>query len=126
VRRFGLAGIIALAALLAVPQVASADGHVTSTNYGATVFFFSYGEHFEVWDVAPDGHSAVGKIDVFRNREWSRVENVWNSKGYGSNGTKVERNYSFPEGTRVRYQACVGESGSGSIFYCSDWHYDTA
>jgi hypothetical protein len=116
------------AGALAASTPASADGAVCSHNDGcaAEATFQSYGEHFTVHDYAPDGHSAVGLLEYWNGSTNSPYSWVWNSNGYS--GSPVTVNYSIPEGRKVRYEACIGDSdaGTGTITDCSDWRYDTA
>ncbi len=124
-RAAGIAAVASLALVMPAPP-ASADGDVYSTDpspRGARVVFYSYGEHFYVYDRDADGFSAVGSFQVWGGDAWYSMSDVWNTKG---SGTREDRNYSIPEGTRVRYQACLGRWLDHWQGYCSDWHYDRA
>src|SRR5512147_2761831 len=120
-----LGGItLAVSAGLGTAGQASADGSVCASTCAAAVNFQSYGEHFTVHDYAADGHSAVGLLEYWSGGAWHAYPYVWNTNGLSGNPVTV--NYSIAEGTPVAYLACLGESGTGSIFDCGAWHYDTA
>ena len=110
-------------ATVAVAPMASASGGIGDPTGGSSVSFESYGEKLSVFDTAPDGHSAVGDIERWDGQNWQFWDRVWNSNGHSN--TPVTANYSFPEGQKVRYRACLGEAGTRSVFQCSQWAPDT-
>jgi hypothetical protein len=120
------AGVVAavVGATVVVAPMASASGGVGDPIGGSSVGFDSYGEILSVYDTAADGHSAVGDIERWDGQNWQFWDRVWNSNG--NSNTPVTANYSFPEGQKVRYRACLGEASTRNVFRCSQWAPDTA
>ncbi|MEU1050502.1 hypothetical protein ABZ400_35975 [Streptomyces sp. NPDC005897] len=104
----------ALAAVAYAAAPATATGHVQTSNGASSVNFYSDGEKFKVCDLAADGHSAVARVT--RSDRGSTVYRVWHYKGAGGCSTY---NYSMPEGTDVKYRACLGSYGNNTIWGCS-------
>jgi hypothetical protein len=94
----------------------SATAVYTSYIIGAYVTFNSYGDHFVVQDERADGHSAVAQI---YNPNTGNYSYCWNNRGAG---TSVDCNRDFPEGIRISFRACTGESSTGRLVACaSSW-----
>lgn len=122
-RRLAVLGTALAGALVVTAPGASASGSICNDGHcAAKVEFKSTGEIFVVHDMAPDRKAAVGEIEFFLSGQW-QTHWVWNTKGYA--GPPVSVNYSLPEGTPVRYAACLGES-TGEVYDCSWWREDTA
>jgi len=123
-RLLTLSGLTAAAMTMAAAPMAFASGSVGNPTGGSAVQFESYGEHFTVYDTAPDGHSAVGDL-YWRDGQgnWNHYDTLWNSKG---SATSATRNYNLPEDLTIAYRACIGEAGTGQVFKCGDWYVDKA
>jgi hypothetical protein len=120
----GLLTVLAASGAAGAPAAlaSSPPGGICNPGCEANVEFRSHGEVFTVHDYAKDGHSTVGLLDWYADGSWHRLDTLWNSKGF--NASPVVRNYSIPEGVKIRYAACLGESPTGKIFDCSGWHRD--
>ncbi|WP_132124517.1 hypothetical protein [Actinocrispum wychmicini] len=79
-------------------------------------------ESFRVRDDWADGHSTVA---FWHNEYNGDFGTVWNTSGFGSYTTEYT---DFPEGTRIAFKTCAGESGSGLILEntCGSWQWVTA
>ncbi|MET8647371.1 hypothetical protein ABZX69_44760 [Streptomyces sp. NPDC004074] len=100
---------------------AVASGGVCNPGCSANVEFESYGEILTVHDYSADGLSAVAEFDTHRD---GSISYFINSNGYDA-PPKVF-NLDLPEGTLVRYRACLTNSGSGIYTNCSGWYNDVA
>jgi hypothetical protein len=88
--QYALVSAVAATALVGAPTGAhAADPYcVYSQSGGAEACFYSYGEHFYVYDWAADGHSAVGELELKPNSTYNRFANVWVTTGKGSEVSK--------------------------------------
>lgn len=116
--------LAALAATVITAGPAAADGGVCNPGCAAHVEFQSYGEIFTVHDYADDGIGTVGEI------EWVDPASgvifgsvVMNHNGYY--GSPRVQNLDIPEGTRVKYRACL-DARPGADPKCSGWYRDVA
>jgi hypothetical protein len=98
---------------------AGASGGVCNSDCSANVEFESSGEHLTVHDYSPDGWSAVALFDTHRD---GSVAEFWNSNSY--DGPAATFNLDLPEGTAVRYKACLGHASTGELSNCSGWYND--
>jgi hypothetical protein len=90
---------------------AAADSYQeTRGNLGGSVWFFSYGEHLQIYDELADGHSVV----VFDQRQdlcctWY---SGWN---HGGEGSVKDYDLNMPEGDWINYYVCLGEYATKTI-----------
>lgn len=118
-----LAGVfiaLAVGTVLNAPA-AVASGGVCNPGCSANVEFESDGEILTVHDYSPDGLSAVAEFDTHRD---GSISYFFNSNGY--EGPPAVFNLDLPEGTLVRYRACLSNAGSGIYTNCSSWYNDVA
>ncbi|WP_048573039.1 hypothetical protein [Streptomyces leeuwenhoekii] len=111
-RKIGAALTVALAALAYAGAPAAADGHVQRSDGSARVTFYSTGEKLKVCDGRKDGHSAVARL--YRS-DTGKTYSVWRRAGVGCSTF----NYSMPEGTNVKYRACLGNWNNKTYWGCS-------
>jgi hypothetical protein len=89
----------------------------TATTIGATAVLTD-SDNLLVSDTSADGHSAVGQLVVIST---GAPYDCWNSAGAGTSYVPPGCNFNFRSGLAVRYRACLGEAGTGSIFGCGGW-----
>lgn len=89
-------GMVLAAATLVSATPASADATVCSDTKGSCAYFTSRGEKLVLRDKKSDGLGAYAKLGT-KNA-------VVNTNGKG--GAAVVRNYSFPEGTKLKLKVC--------------------
>ena len=119
-----LGAMASLGFVFALQSPAAADGYNYSVGGGAEAVFHSYGEHFYVYDLTADGHAGVGIVEYMGDTNWIVLDVVW---ARGGSGTYQEKNYTLPEGLRVRYHACIGDYNTGSVWACNPtWTEDRA
>jgi len=102
----------------AQPQCSIADFYSDGV-HRAWVSFCHYGEHFTAWDRAPDGMSAAINWKV-GNQSGSYT--LW-ATGYNN---QTGFNADYPEGTPIKFRACVGHANQSGFLGCSSWVGATA
>jgi hypothetical protein len=117
----GLASVVSL--LAAAPAQAKetnafARGHAAELSFNSSDSV-SHDQLVGLSDDKPDGHSAVGIIQIQERERWIPLDTIWDTRG--SNSAALEKRYHIRHGVLVRIRACLGESGSESIFGCSKW-----
>jgi hypothetical protein len=136
---FAVLGVTAIVAtgLFVVSPSASANGSICNPGCEAQADFRakkSKKEVLIVHDLEEDGHSGVGVIEVFDQAvgQWLGFDDAayFNTRGFEQRPKRFKLR--IPNGTRVRYQACVGDrdagdTGLGEFLDCSlGWRYDVA
>jgi hypothetical protein len=118
--------LVLLAGALTLP-IASASAEADDV-YVATYFsdgkmrswvsFTSYGEHFTAWDRSKDDMSAAINWKVNGKGSYT----LWATGYDNSEGFNAD----YPEGTPIKFRACVGHANQSGFLGCSAWQGATA
>lgn len=106
---------LSAAAVLIAASPAAASGGVSTPGGAATVDFVSYGDDFELWDNACDGHHALFDFRLDYGRSGTRV---WNNSQCGQH---LWYRFDFHENSTIWYRVCVADWGPNT---CSNWRQD--
>lgn len=116
------AAAAAIVALTAAPASASSNYYYYYGGiYRAYGEFQSYGDHFVVCDMYPDGR---GSYLQFHVPSTGRYDGVYDTNGSGNScGTA---NTNIGEGRYIEYRICMTDSGSTLWSTCGYWQGDRA
>lgn len=121
----------AVFAMLAISMTpAHATGGAYTSNGHGSVYFDSYGEHLTVNDWNADGDGVRGYLEELRRgpggQDHYYKEKTLNNTN-GLKGAATHSNRNIPNGTTVRYRACLIDSAHDKTpHHCGGWKYDKA
>ncbi len=119
---FVAAAVAGILALTAAPASASSNYYMYYGGiYRAYGEFTSYGDHFVVCDMYPDGYGAYLQFHV---PSTGRYDGLYDTNGSGNSCGTLNTN--IGEGRYIEYRICLTNNGSTLWSTCYYWQGDWA